>query len=181
MSDSLLSTADRNKKAAINGLVLGIIYIIFATLTNMIMGKGLFMYYILKLVCYIIYFVAVGIMAKNLRNANGGYMEFREVFGAVFVMLAVGWAIGYLYSFLYMYVIDPGYMDTIKNATMQFMEKSGAPDESIDEAMKNFEDSKKFSLGKSIMGYFGWLILDCLFGLIVCAIVKKKRPMFEPQ
>jgi hypothetical protein len=70
-------------------------------------------------------------------------------------------------------------MDKIKEATVGFMERNNVPEESMDKALKEFDNSKKFDLLKSVTGYFGWLILDCVFGLIICAIVKKKRPLFE--
>ena len=165
--------------ALTNGLLLGLIYVILVTVSNLMVGKGMFLFNTLKFAGYIIYFVALGFMAAHIRKANGGYIEFRELFGAIFIILAIAWLIGYLYTFLYMYVIDPNYMDKIKESTVGFMERNKVPEEAIEKTMKDFDDSKKFNLGKSLMGYFGWLILDCLFGLVVCAIVKKKRPMFE--
>ena len=63
------------------------------------------------------------------------------------------------------------------------MEKSKLSEDKIDESVRKFDqqmaESKKFNLGNNILSYFELVIFDCLFGLIVCAIVKKNRPIFD--
>ncbi len=90
----------------------------------------------------------------------------------------------YVYDFVYMFVIDPDFLNKMKAATIQFMEKSpNISDDKLDETARNFDkqivQSKAFSLGNNLKNFFGGLVLDCLFGLIVCAIIKKPRPIFE--
>jgi hypothetical protein len=36
------------------------------------------------------------------------------------------------------------------------------------------------NLSKTLMGFFGFLILDSLFGMLVAVIVRRKEPMFNP-
>jgi hypothetical protein len=178
-----LTTAARNKMALINGLILGLIYIIISTGVNLSVNN-MIMYYALKTVSYIVYMILLGLFAKNIRKANGGYIEFREVFGAVFVMLLIAGSMIYLYYYLYMFVIDPEFMDKMKAATLQFMESSpNVSDDKLNETAETFDkqiaESKSLNIGKSLLSFLGIIVLDCLFGLIVCAIVKKPKPLFE--
>ncbi len=146
------------------------------------MVTNMMMYSMVKGVAIILYFIALFVFARMIRKANGGYIEFREIFGAVFVMLLVAGFMTYLYNYLYMYAIDPDFMGKMKASTLNQLEKMpGITDEQLDEQAKRFdkqiEESK--NIGKSLLYFLGMLMFESLFGLIICAIVKKPRPMFE--
>jgi len=177
-----LSTGARNKMALMYGAILGLIYVIMCTVSNM-MINNMITFYVVKVVSYIIYMVLVGIFARMIRKANGGYIEFREVFGAAFIMLAVAGVMTFIYNYVYMYVIDPDFMNKMKDATLRMMENMKAPDESLDKTAQSFDkqiaEAKKFKPLQTILSLLGSIVLDCLFGLIPCAIVKKPRPIFE--
>ncbi|GAA4462828.1 hypothetical protein GCM10023093_10100 [Nemorincola caseinilytica] len=177
-SSEPLSTAARNKMAMMNGLVLGVIYIIIGTVLNMT-ANALFLYMLLKGIGYLVYLVILGFMLANVRKANGGYIELREVFGAAFVIVLVAGTLSFAYNYLYVYVIDPGFTDKVKNATLAAMEKAKLPDEQIDKALNDIEKSRKFNLQNTIMSYMGGLLLDSFLGLIVSLIIKKPRPVFD--
>ncbi len=178
-----ITTAERNKMAAIYGLLLGLIYIILSTGVNMMVGN-LIGFYGLKFVVFVLYFVVMGVFAARIRASNGGFITFKEIFGAVIIMIFIAALMNYLYTFLYVRYIDPAFMDKMKNTTIQYMEKAKGIDEAkIDESARKFDEqmaaSKTFNLGKNVLAYFELVIFDCLFGLIVCAIIKKERPVFE--
>lgn len=178
LSAEPLSIAARNKMAMMNGLVLGIIYIIIGTVLNMT-ASALFLYMLLKGTGYLLYLTILGFMLANVRKANGGYIELREVFGAAFVIVLVAHSLSFAYNYLYVYVIDPGFTDKVKYATMAAMEKAKLPDEQIDKALADIEKSKTFNLKNTVMGYLGGLLLDSFLALIVSLIIKKPRPVFE--
>jgi hypothetical protein len=161
------------------GLLTGLIYLVITSAANLTVAN-MIMFYVVKLIGYILYFVIIGIFAARIRKANGGYIEFKEIFGAVFIMILIVATISYAYSFLYMFVIDPHFMEKIKAASLNFMENVKAPEAKIDETAKKFdtqmEESKHFSFKTNVLTLFGAYLLDSLFGLIVCAIVKRSRP-----
>ena len=163
------------------GLLLGIIYIVITTAVTIFLPK-MILFYCLKFIGYVIYMVLAGIFAGMIRKANGGYMEFREVFGAIFIMLLVAGLMSFIYNYIYILYIDTHYMEKVKQSTITFMEKFNTPQDKMDEALKKFDEqvaeSKTFHLGKNMMAYCGGLLMDCLFGLIVCAAVRRKRPEF---
>ncbi len=177
-----ITNAERNKMAATYGLLLGLIYVILTTGVNMAVGS-LFGFYGLKFVVFVLYFVMLGVFAARIRTANGGFITFKEVFGAVIIIIFIAALINYLYTAIYIKYIDPAFMDKMKNTTIQYMEKNKVDEARIDESVRKFDEgivaSKKFDLGKNVLAYFELVIFDCLIGLIVCAIVKKNRPVFE--
>ena len=73
-------------------------------------------------------------------------------------------------------------MDKMKGSVLTFMENMKTPDYKIEKAMKDFdkriEESKKFNIGSSLQSFFGFLVMDSLFGMVVCLIVKKSKPVF---
>ena len=167
--------------AAMYGLLLGIITVVLSTCGNM-MVNNFIGFYATQVLAFIISVVMLGVFAARIRKANGGYITFKEVFGVVIVMVFIACFISLVYNIIYLKYIDPGFMDKVKASTIHFMEGKNIPDEQIDEAVKKFDkqmaESKNFNIGKTILAYFESCIFYCLFGLIVCAIVKKNKPVF---
>jgi Protein of unknown function (DUF4199) len=177
-----ITVQQRNKMAATYGLLTGIIYIVITSGVNVLTDNFL-VFYLMKFVGYMAYFVIIGVFASKIRKANGGFMEFREVFGAVFIMILIAATISFLYTYLYMFVIDPHFMEKIKASTGRFMIKMNVPQEKMDESMRKFdqqmEESKHFNLKNNILSLLGAYLVDSLFGLLVSVIVKKSRPVFR--
>ncbi len=177
-----ISAAERTKQAVIFGAITGLIYMVFATCANMIITK-FFLFYAVKALFYILFMLMLGLFATRIRKASGGYMSFREVFGVVFIMILVSGLLYFTYNFIYFKVIDPDFMEKIKTASLSWMEKRGMSDEALNKASADFDkrivESKTFSLSKNLFAFVGMIIIDSLFGLIVCAVVKKNKPMFE--
>lgn len=177
-----ITTAERNKMAATYGLLLGLIYMVLTTLTYMSSGS-LMGFYGFTALAFVLYFVTMGIFCGRIRKADGGYIEFKDVFAAIIIMVFISCLISFVYNVIYMKYIDPAFMDKMKNTTIQFMEKNKVPDDQIEEAVRKFDkqaaEAKSFSIGTMLLTYFEMVVFCCLFGLIVAAIVKKKRPIFE--
>lgn len=165
------------------GLIIGIIYIAITTVINMSLVNSMLIFYITKFVAYVLYLVMLGVFATKIKKANGGYLEFKEAFGVIFVMVLISGLMSYLYNYLYIDVIDPHFMEKIKNSTVSYMEHAKLPVEKIEQTEKTFEEqaaqAKTLNLGSNLLNFFESLIADCVFGLIVSLIVKKPRPMFE--
>ena len=177
-----ITTAERNKMAAIYGLLLGLIYLVLTTCTYMSSGS-LMGFYGFTILAFLLYFVAMGIFAGRIRKANGGYIEFKDVFAAIIIMVFISCLISYVYNLVYMKYIDPAFMDKMKNTTIQFMEKNKVPDEQIEATISKFDkqtaEAKNATIGSMLLSYFEIVVFCSLFGLIVAAIVKKKRPIFD--
>jgi len=55
------------------------------------------------------------------------------------------------------------------------MERFGAPEDQINEALRNMQDNNQFSLVNQLKGYAFQLVLYALLGLIVSLIVREKE------
>jgi Protein of unknown function (DUF4199) len=172
----------RNKMCVKYGLIIGLVYMVLFSVSNLVMSQ-MMTYYAVKLVVYVIFFVMIGVFLTQVKKADGGYLEFKDAFGAAFVMILVAEVIYFIYSYVYFQYIDPHYLEKMKVSVITYMENKQTPDKVIETTIQNFDtqiaDSKHFNLGKTLMGFFGFLIMDSLFAMIVCLIVKKQRPMFE--
>lgn len=176
-----LSTAERNKKALINGLVLGMIHIVIVTITFQF-ATAIAMSILIKFAGYVVYLVILGFMLAGMRKANGGYLELREAFGAAFVTLFVAGLLSFIYQQIYVYVIDPGLTDRVINATIAELEKKGnIPEDKLDQMIEKVQESKKVTPGGIAVSFLAGVVVDCLFGLLVSLIVRKQRPIFEPM
>ena len=176
-----MTIAIRNKMALKYGLIIGIIYLLLFTGINVLVGNYV-MYLGMRCVGYILYMVLIGVFATQIKNANGGFMEFKEVFSVAFIMVLVAGIIYYIYTCVYFLYIDPHFMDKMKASTLVFMEKVGAPDDAIEKSMKKFDEeiasSKTLNIGNTLLYFLGFVIMDSLFAMVVCLIVKKTKPMF---
>lgn len=173
-----------NKQALTYGLLLAIIIIIINTIENMFLLGNFFAFYGAKVAGFIIFVVLMGVFSAQIRKAQGGYIEFKEVFRYIFIMILISELLYFIYTFIYFKYIDPHFLDKMKQATIDWMDKHNAPSDQIDKTADSFdqqikEANKSLQLGKTALNYLSFVVLDSLFGLIVAAIVKKPRPMFD--
>ncbi len=173
--------SERNILAAKYGLLTGLIFIVITSAITITVSKFL-LFMGLGLLAFILYFFIIGIFAKRIRKATGGYFDFKEAFGVIFIMISISVTMAYIYDSLYMFVIDPGYIDKIKNSTLTFLEGFNPPQATYDKVVKQMEDStadaRKFAPGQSVLMLLRSIITHTIVGLLVCLIVKKKKPDF---
>ncbi len=179
MEDITMSRAARNKTGAIYGVVLGLVYIILSTITNLTVAQQVTLYGVMTLVNYVLYFIILGIMAKMIRKANGGFIEFKELFGTIFVILLVSGSMTYIYNWVFMNYIDPHFTEKVLEAARIKIEQAPLPDEKIDELLKNMDKESAGAKSFDPLAWAGLIVRDCVFGLIVAAIMKKSKPVFE--
>lgn len=103
----------------------------------------------------------------------------QKAFGSYFLTIFIGTFIGLLFSFLLFNVVDPAASETLTELTMEstrsMMERFGAPEDQINEALRNMQDNNQFSLVNQLKGYAFQLVLYALLGLIVSLIVREKE------
>jgi Protein of unknown function (DUF4199) len=174
-----LTTAAQNKMAAINGIVLGVAYVVF-TLLSYIMVSSFLTYMGVKVLGYALSFVVMGMLLSRIKKANGGYLEFKEAFGRIFIMVLVGELIYLLFNAIYVTMIDPHFAEKLRDSSLAFMEHMKLPDAELDKKTQQMnemiEESKHFSFLKNLWAYLGSALTDCVFGLLVALAVRKERP-----
>jgi Protein of unknown function (DUF4199) len=133
-----ITLAQRNQMALKYGVLAGLIYILIFTGVGVLVGNFI-AYNAMRLVGYVLYMVIFGIFATQIRKANGGYLEFKDTFGAVFVMILAANILYFIYSYVYFKVINPHFLEQMKGSVMTFMENVHAPDDKIEKSMHDFD------------------------------------------
>jgi len=179
---SEMAVADRNKMALMYGALLGAIHVVVSTGANMAVDN-MIIFNSAKFAAYLIYMGILAFLALKIRKANGGYIEFRDLFGAIFVMLLVGGFIAYVYNYLYTTIIIPDFTERLTNASLKLLEDSKLADDVVEEKVQQLKEqmkaAKEMGFSRQVLNFLSTIVVDCLFGLIVCAIVKKPKPLFD--
>jgi len=122
--------------------------------------------------------IAFGIVSiKKARNNSDGFIDFKSAFTNFFVTTSVGAGISIVVSIIIFNFIDPeaaSYLnEKILIITKETMERFGAPQEVISEAMVEASKKNNYSISSQLQGYVFALAFNSLIGLIVAAIMKK--------
>ncbi len=121
--------------------------------------------------------IAVFVLAvKQHRDQDlGGFITFGRAFGVAFLTGLVMAVIGTIWTFLFVQVIDPTILETVADSARNDMLEQGMDDSQIEEAWPMVS---MFISGPA-MAFFAFLfsvIGSVIFGLIVAAVMQKKRP-----
>ncbi len=157
------------------GVIIGIINILYSTA---IMVSGQIGNQNLGYAVYLIIGAGIYLALNDFKKENLGFISFGQGLGLGTMMTAIVGLISSFYSFAYMKFIDSSIPEQILKNAQREMEKKGLPDDQIDQAM---EYSKMF-MSPGVMfvaGVFFTVILGFILSLIIAAIMKKDKPVFE--
>jgi hypothetical protein len=157
------------------GLIIGIVLIIFSTVSFMTelwkQGWASWLPYL---------FILGGIIMalKEFKEANAGFLNFGQALGLGTLKSAVTGLIAALFSTIYTSFIDTTAMEKIMNFQKEKMSEQGLSDEQIEQAM---EMTSKFMTPSMmfIVGIVMYIIAGFFFSLIAGAIMQKKKPEIE--
>ena len=168
------------KSSAINyGLYLGII-LALCTIIPYAIDLNLFTEFWLLIVILLSIIISGILSIRKVKQLFGGYISFKEAFTSYFITVAIGLLISSLTYFLIFSIIDTEAANQLTEIRIEnqaeMMQKFGAPEDSIAEAIEKMESDDQFSIGNQILGYCIFLIGMSVIGLIVAAIMKKTNP-----
>ena len=162
------------------GLVIGLVYCILLFLrwqsaTNFIQ---------FGLLAVVSYLVIIGILiyeASYRRKLNGGYIETKELMQTLFISVLIFELFYSLFNFIYLKYIDPGVIDSMKQAMQKMLNQAGdqVTDEQRRKSMERFDQlGEATQLGQAIKGYFTSIAISGIIALIISAIMRKRKPIF---
>ena len=129
----------------------------------------------------ILWVVTIGLMvasAIQAKKALGGFIEFRDAFGAFMITYLLHAALSTLFVIILFNVVDTDAAARLNEITIEasvgMMEKFGAPEEAIDQSIEQLESTNTFGVWPQVRGFLTGIIVYAVIGLIVAAIVKKK-------
>lgn len=165
------------------GLIIGAVYASLAFLRYYI-GAGNFLGFSLFIfIGFPIVLILLFISGRQLRSANGGYIEMREVFKAMFISVMIFEALYLLTTFVYLRYIDPTFFDKLRESTEKLMIAAKTPQGDIDKMLKNLDDTQAQSKQVGPLDLFKTYLYTIgvtgLFALLFAFILKRKPPVFR--
>jgi hypothetical protein len=120
--------------------------------------------------------IVIVVLAHMYYKKNGnGYMSYGEGLGIGLWIGLISSVISSIFTYIYVKFIDSGFVDAIKDAQIEEMQKKGMSDEQIDQAMKF---ASMFMTPEAMFGFglfFGFLGI-LVIALIVSIFTQKKAP-----
>lgn len=171
--------APYSKTALTYGVYLGVISIIYSVIlyvAGMLGNKPL---------GYVSYLIVIGVLIWAMLNyrdkVNDGYMSYGTGVGLGFLTALIGGVIGAVFTYVLMAFIDPSLPETLLNAALEEAVQKSPEIEGNLEMVEGMM-RKMMSPGVlAISGIIGSAIGGVIISLILAAIFKKDKPMFEAE
>ncbi|MDP5120405.1 MAG: DUF4199 domain-containing protein [Spirosomaceae bacterium] len=122
--------------------------------------------------------VILVLAAKEFKSLNNGFMTFGEGLGMSMLIIVVSGLISNAFNQLYVNVIDTSIKGKITDMQEEMYVKQGLSEEQISMAMEQLERFNNPSM-QFLFSMLGTLFFGFLLSLIISAIMKKDRPVFE--
>jgi len=181
MTDQLIDTpqpADKFGIAIRYGLLTGFVSIFLYTVNYLYLLKAGYGYFLI--VGMLSFFVTIAfyvIAATKQRKAMGGFIEIKDAFQVIFVVILISVIMKLIYEVIYVKYIDPGSVERTKEAFITFMERF-TKGQNSDEMRAKMEETSKggMSVKAFIFQFCSSVIGNSIAGLLVALIVKRTRP-----
>lgn len=134
-------------------------------------------------IALIIFNIVLMVMAVNeYRDANEGYILFKEGFKAAWLTFIIGVTIVNIFSYLLYNYIDPGLIDVAKEKTMEAIEKMGSfmGEDAMEASLEEIANSNPFGLPKVLLGILiSFIFPGAVLAAIIAAVKVRKRSEFS--
>jgi hypothetical protein len=171
-----------NKTIRKNGLTFGLISgVVSVLITAIIYSVNLNLFLsgwitFLKISLFITFAITLILTTKKELQNNLG---FKDTFTTYFLFAVTSLFISTLFEVILFNLIDPSLKETLKEMSIKYavelLQKFDTPAAKINEAIKNIKDNDQFAILQLIKGYFTYLLISCILGLILSGIFKSKN------
>lgn len=157
------------------GVLGSVVIMVYSTILNV---AGLSQNKVLSSLSFVFMLVAIVLAMKDFKEKNGGFMTYGEGLGLGSLTSAVMGLLSSAFTMFYIQFIDNTLLAQGLDQVREDMEKRGMDDSQIDQAM---ELSQKFmSPGVVfVMGVIGYVVMGFIVTLIIAAIMRREKPVFE--
>lgn len=190
----LVADSTVRKSAVTSGLILGVVSSVLSILSfyfTTTMTSSMWLIIFSPLIFSIIIPIVIAVfLIIDLRKKIGGFWSFKQATTGAFIMFIISSIVSFLLvSLLFAKVIEPNMInksqDAMVNAVTAMMEKTNAPQESVDKAIadinKKFDEQRETGAAKVVMGLGIMVIISFILALIFGAIFKKEPPKYIVQ
>jgi hypothetical protein len=126
----------------------------------------------------VITIVGMVVAMKEFKEDNNGFMAYAQGLGIGTMMSAVSGFISGVYNYIYNVFIDPTLRQQTLDKVRRDMEDKGMEDAQIDQIMSMSEKFSSPGIGFAF-GMVGAVIGGFIIALIISAIMKKDKPVFD--
>ncbi len=165
--------------ASTYGIYLGIILSLFTVIAYAI-DLTLFTKWWFGILSILILIVVSIIAIRATKKQVSEVYTFKNAFTTYFITILIGTLISTVVSILIFNFIDPEAADTVKeltiDATRGMMEKFGAAESDINEALVKMEEDDQFSMINQLKRFVFSLAFLSVIGLIIALIFREKDP-----
>ncbi len=157
------------------GIILGVASLVFYTILYV---TGLFLNPVVTSLGYIILIAGIYLAMKEFREQNNGFMSYGEGLGIGTLTSGVAAIITITFDLVYKKFIDTTINQQIQDVTREKFEAQGMDDAQIDGVIEMMD--KMSSPGIVFFtGIIATIAVGFVISLIVAAILKKSKPVFE--
>lgn len=165
------------------GLIIGAVYAVLVLLRYYFGSGNVLAFSLLTYVGFPIVLVMLFLSGRQLRIANGGHIEMREAFKAMFISVLIFEAFYMAVTFVYLKYLDPHFFEKLRQSTEDLMIAAKTPQKDIDKMLSNLdqvqEQSKQVGVLDLLKTYLYSIGLTGLFALLFAFILKRKPPVFQ--
>ncbi|GAA4402913.1 hypothetical protein GCM10023187_18500 [Nibrella viscosa] len=157
------------------GLIIGIASILFSTIlyvTDQVGNTAL------SIVAYAIIIIGLVMAMREYRSLNNNYMSYGEGLGLGALTSGVAGILSSLYGVLYTNMIDTEFQNRMMDQMRVQYEERGMTDDQIDKAMEFGQMFQSPGL-LFIFGVLGTIFMGFIFSLVIAAILRRNRPVFD--
>lgn len=122
--------------------------------------------------------VFIVLAMREFRTLNEGYLSLGEGVGVGTLVSAISGLISATFSTIYTTFIDTAFYERLADTMQEQWEKQGLSDDQIEQAS---EMTKMFQSPGLLFafGLIGAVVFGLILSLIIAAIMRKKRPVFD--
>lgn len=121
-------------------------------------------------------------VAWQLRKQQGGFLEFSDSLKTIFKVMVIGIILSSVFDYILLNIIDVPFSQALMQESSRQLERElqgKMSQEKIDEMVEKMSDINQYSFAMQGLTFAIRCILHFIVALIVSAIMKKKRPVFE--
>jgi len=171
-----------NKTIKKNGITFGVISgLVSILITTLIysLNLNLFLSGWITFLKVAVFTTLAIVMILSTKKESQNNLGFKDTFTTYFIFALVALLLSTLFEIILFNFIDPSLKDTLKEMSIKYvvklLEKFDTPAAKINEAIKNIQENDQFSIIELIKGYFTYLLLSTILGLILSGIFKTRN------
>jgi hypothetical protein len=165
------------------GLIIGGVYLVLLFLRYYVGATSFIAFSGLTFVGFISVVIMLLVSGFQLRKKNGGWIEMKEAFKAMFISVLIIEFIYLIFTFVYLKYVDPTFFDKLRISTEELLLATKQSQSDVDAAVKNIDLMKEQSLNMGVFdflrSYLTYVGIMGLFALLFAFIIKRKPPVFE--